>query len=271
MMRTVAIRMIMGVVVLACAGCSAETPTDTPDISDDGIAKLVAGVVGYESTGLSATVTDLITAGSGGTLRQSIVAVPSATTVVTRSDSSFDPGARVQSLAFDCERNGVDAWSAWKLRYAIQFHMPVAGVAGPGIVSPATATTDVEGTYRSSVLTTRGSSHGEFTFDRAPRAGGADLTGSYRWSGSMILRGGREERFDDIVVTCTWNGLHVAAIGGTERYSGRCDVNVRASGPSGVVSRNGTLEFKGGQQATLSIGGRQYLVDVRRGESLRSL
>ncbi len=268
-------RMISGLValmVLLVAGCADDMPTPTEAARaehDDAVAKIVAGALGYESNGLAAMMSDMVVAGTGGTLREGTPGAHTALTV-SQNDSIFDPASLRQSLVLACERNQADTYSEWKLRYTINY----GGMSGTGAArKPAgalSAETHADGTYRNSLLTVQGNSDGAIGFVRTGAGRDAWLSGEYTWQGTTTLR--RETvSYGDVMVTFTWNRLHVESrpAGEAPVLSGKCDVTIRANGPDGAFSRNGSITFSGTDEALLSIGGKRFLISVRSPELLR--
>jgi len=260
-------KVILNLMILAAflaAGCWDDAPIEASrGERDDAIASIIAGAVGYESNGLSAMVADMVTAGSGGTLRPADDAGRTAL-VVTQNDSTFDPSTLSQNLVLACQRNRGDAYSEWQLHYAIRY----AGTRGAMPVDATTAETHADGTYRNSRLTAHGSSTGHIGFVKIAKGGDAWLSGEYRWNGATSFRDGGED-YGDVTIVVTWNRFHVQCGAEAPMLEGRCDVTIRANGPQGVVQKNGTIIFSGRDVARLSIGGRQYVVGIRSPEYLR--
>lgn len=264
------IRGMTALMALVVIGCADDTPTEAArGEHDDAVAKIVAGALGYESNGLAAMVADMVTAGTGGTLRSEGSAMHEALTV-TQNDSIFDPASLTQSLVLGCERNHADAYSEWKLRYTIDYaEMEGRGdMRKPG--TPVAGRTHADGTYRNSILTVQGKSDGTIGFVKPDAGRSAWLNGEYRWQGTTSFRD-EAASYGNVVVTFTWNRLHVKCRpGGSDPIlTGRCDVTIRANGPEGAVSRNGSITFDGGEQALLTVGGKRYLVSVRSPELVR--
>lgn len=273
--------------MVAMVGCSAETPTQATDIHDDMIASLVAGSAGYESTGLAATMNDLITVMHGGTVRESIGAMPassatasssmrSSSVVVTRSDSAVDPSTRRVLLGLSCRRGEGDVVSEWQVRYMVDPAASTAaradaGRAAAGIAAPRRAEGTIDGTYRTSALAARGIGNVTMQYHHPDGDTGAVTSGTYMWRGSLMPADGRTSGFDDVTITFTWSDLRadVAPGGFGERIVGRCDVNVAFNGADGAIARNGTLTFAGGGDAVLAIGSLRYLINVREGTCTR--
>ncbi|MEO5930878.1 MAG: hypothetical protein ABIR47_13155 [Candidatus Kapaibacterium sp.] len=253
---------IFGLVLLALVGCSTETPTQAPGADTDVVAEIVAGAVGYQSNGLTATVGDVIAAGKGRGLRDMVRTATAGDVIVTQTDSSYDPGSRNQKLSFVCQRSQADDYSEWKLRYQIGFAEQAPGASALGLPLNAQAHTD--GTYRSPALTVQGSSTTDLQFENLDARDGANLSGDYQWVGTTVVRSARDERYTDVSVRISWNRLSATADprDGRSVLNGRCDINIRANGPSGVISKNGILTFDGGDTATLVIGGKRYLVSL---------
>ena len=257
---------ILMILALVLAACSADTPTQVAGADDDMLARVVAGVAGYESTGFAATVNDLIIVGNGGTLRPAAGTLAVSTVVVTHSDSIFDPSTRTQMLALACQRQHGDVVSDWDLRYSDRFAELVRGTQGYRLTHPLDAKTSVDGTFRSGTMVAKGTSGGTLKFLDAP-ASSTRFEGEYRWRGGVTFGGQQAERFDDVSVVIT--SASVAARPAAERQEarleGKCEVTVRANGPDGVVSRAGTLTFDGSEIAVLGLGGRRYSINVREG------
>jgi hypothetical protein len=253
---------ILGLVLLGLIGCSTEPPTQAPETGSDVIAEIVAGAVGYQSNGLTATVGDVINAGKGRGLRDMVRTTSYGDVAVTQTDSSYDPGSRSQKLSFICQRNAADDYSEWKLRYQIGFADQAPGASALG--QPLQAQAHTDGTYRSAALTVQGSSTADLRFENLDARDGANLSGDYQWVGTTVVRSSRDERYTDVSVKISWNRLSATADprDGRSVMNGRCDINIRANGPSGVISKNGTLTFDGGDIATLAIGGKRYLVSL---------
>lgn len=259
------------VVTSLLASCAVDTPTQVPQNDGDVVAKLVAGAVGFESNGLAATINDLVVAGTGGTLRTSVGSAMSTSVVVTRNDSIFDPSTRTQLLSLGCERNRADTYSEWGLSYKIRFANVGGNGEAPLPIDPRDAETQTDGTFRNASLKAQGISNGRISFEKVEPGREAMLSGEYRWNGSAVLRGSGEERYDNVTITFNWNRLNaIAGPGGDGQYlNGRCEVNVKANGPNGVISRSGTLTFAGDDIGTLAIGGKRYLVSIHSAEVMR--
>jgi hypothetical protein len=236
------------------------------------IADVAAGAIGYQSNGLAATLKDLTAAGRGIPLRESVGSEVGDVTVA-RIDSIFDPATRLQTIGLVCQRNSSDAFSEWNLGYRIKYADIERGrSAGAKLVNPMVAESHTDGTYRNPRLTVQGSSVGNIRFDSLNLAGGAYLSGKYQWNGSTVVRQ-EEQSFTDVAIRFTWSRLYTIAeprYGGSA-IRGRCDVNISANGPNGVISKNGTLTFDGGESAILTIGAARYLIDVRSCEVRRKL
>lgn len=263
-------QVILNLIVLAAfmaAGCwSSDTPIEASNSEHDkAVATIIAGSIGYESNGLSAILGDMVTAGTGGTLRSGNGLVPAAL-VVTQNDSTFDPSTLSQNLVLACQRNLGDTYSEWELSYAIQY----AGMRGAGQqqipVDAVAAQTHADGTYRNSLLTAHGKSTGKIGFVERGAGRSAWLGGEYTWEGSSTIQG-NEESYGDVSITLSWNRLHVQCSNDGPVLNGRCDVTIRANGPQGAIAKNGSITFQG-NRALLSIGGRRYQVNVRSPEHL---
>lgn len=262
-------QVILNLIVLAAfiaAGCSSDTPIEASSSEHDkAVATIIAGSIGYESNGLSAILADMVTAGTGGTLRSGNGSVPAAL-VVTQNDSTFDPSTLSQNLVLACQRNLGDTYSEWELSYAIQY----AGMRGTGEQqAPADAVaaeTHADGTYRNSMLTAHGKSMGKIGFVEPGAGRSAWLGGEYTWEGTSTIQG-KEESYGDVSIALSWNRLHVKCSNDGPLLNGRCDVTVSANGPQGAIVKNGSITFDG-NRALLSIGGRQYKVNVRSPEQL---
>lgn len=257
-------------VALGLVGCSSEPPTQAPVVNDDMIAEVTAGAIGYQSNGLAASLKDLTAAGRGIPLRESVGSEVGDVSVA-EIDSSFDPGTRVQTIGLNCQRNRSDTFSEWRLDYQIRYaDVDPSRKSEPRLVNPMTATSRTDGTYRNIRMTAQGHSEGKIRFDSLNLEGGAYLSGEYQWDGSSVIREG-EESLDDLAIRFTWSRLYTIAeprYGGSA-IRGRCDVNISANGPNGAISKNGTLQFDGGDSAVLTIGSKHYVIDVRSSEVRR--
>jgi hypothetical protein len=269
-MKTIILNMAM-VLAFLLVSCSADTPTQVASSNGDVLAKLVAGAVGFESNGLAATINDLAVAGTGGTVRSSMMSAANTAVVVTRNDSIFDPQTRIQLLSLACERNRADTYSEWDLSYKIRF----ASTAGRGSSAvPAgaeNAETHTSGTFRSASLKVQGESDGRIGFDKVEPGREVTLSGTYRWDGTAVVPGSGEERYDDVTITFNWNRLNAlaGAAGAGQILNGRCDVNIKANGPDGVISSSGTLAFAGNDNAVLTIGGKSYVISIGGADVVR--
>lgn len=266
-MRTTILK-IIALVALVVTGCSTDAPIEAPQSNHDSrVATIIAGSIGYESNGLSAIMADMVTAGNGETLRANNSADRTAL-VVTQNDSIFDPISRSQSLVLACQRNRGDAYSEWQLSYMIQYD-GVQAEGEQGMPADAVAAeTHADGTYRNNLLTAHGASTGKIGFVKKGMGRSAWLSGEYKWEGATTFRNGGEN-YGNVIITLNWNRLYVESGAGAPVLNGRCDVTIRANGPQGVISKNGTIIFDGSDRALLSIGGKQYQVSVRSPEYVR--
>ncbi len=256
--------------MLALVGCSSEPPTQASVVNDDVIAEVAAGAISYQSNGLAATLNDLVAAGKGLSLRGD---QQNGEVRVAESDSSFDSASRLQTIDLTCQRDRSDAYSEWELRYQITY----AGVdaqksATPRPVNPMMAHSSTNGTYRNARLTVQGRSVGNIRFDSLNLAGGVYLSGEYLWDGTSVVRAD-EARFSDVAIRCTWSRLYLVADprSGEQTIVGRCDMNISANGPNGVISKNGTLLLDGGDIAILTIGAKRYRIDMRKCDVRRAV
>ena len=243
-----------------------------PIIAKEGwpfLVLILAGASG-QSNGLAASLKDLTAAGRGIPLRESVGSEVGDVTVA-EIDSSFDPLTRLQSIGLDCQRNRSDAFSEWHLDYRIRYaDVDPSRKSEPRLINPMAASSRTDGTYRSPRLTAQGHSEGKIRFDSLNLEGGAYLSGEYQWDGSVTREG--KESLDDVAIRFTWSRLYTIAeprYGGSA-IRGRCDVNISANGTNGAISRNGTLQFDGGDSAVLTIGAKHYVIDVRSSEVRRN-
>ncbi|HVZ40701.1 MAG TPA: hypothetical protein VHI13_15585 [Candidatus Kapabacteria bacterium] len=265
---------VLFMILLAAAallgGCSADTPTQAASTADDAVASMVAVTLGHESMGLSAVVTDLITAGRGRALRRATDATSISQLVVTRNDSIAEPLTRSQLYQLACERQSANNYSSWQIEYALRFSQLGGGSETVPFAGPRSADVAVSGTFRNGLLTARGDAHGTINFDGASAGDERSMRGEYRWEGEATVS---NTRYDNVAITLSWNRLRLPdhPTGAAGFLRGHCDVTVRAMGPDGVISRNGDVEYTGDGNAIVSVGGRRYLVDVHAGETVRGL
>jgi hypothetical protein len=243
---------LIAALAILIVGCAAETPTQAPGNSDGTAAVMVALATGQESNGFAAMVEDAIAIG--------MQPDSDAVTIFAANAAVEAPGSSLpRSLQPDdrfvrrMERDNVV--SEWRMSYRPLGYGNDSGARAIEVES--------DGVYRSSKATMRGAAVGMLEV-RQKRESEAEIIGSYIYNGSMSIHESDDEAYSAVRIVFTWNRLRLNA-GEEGRIGGVVDVSISASGPQGIMSKNGRLAFDGTHRALLTISGREFIIDVRRG------
>jgi hypothetical protein len=257
------ISIVLIAAALSLAGCSTDTPTQAPDTSDEVIPQIVAAAAGYESNGLATTVSDITAPLEGDVADMADPATGFATTILADSNA----GSGTPGFSLFRQRNQREGGSEWRLHYRLRNGGDRPGQTASAATLSAAMTSS--GTFRSDRQVMQGNAVADLQVAGSSAGENSTVSGDYSYRGVAIIQGG-DERYEDISVGFNIARLQVApGHGGQFRpVIGQVDVNITASGPRGIVARSGRLLFDGTQHATLTIGGKKYIVDVRSGQSV---
>jgi hypothetical protein len=123
------------------------------------------------------------------------------------------------------------------------------------------------GTFRSDRQVMEGSAAADILVAGNSAGENTMVSGDYRYRGVAIVEGG-DERYEDVSVSFSVARLQVAS-GQHVLFRpviGQVDVNITANGPRGIVAKSGRLLFDGTEHATLTIGGKKFIINVRSGQ-----
>jgi len=250
-MKTMMIYM-MTMVTVFLVGCATE-PQIGMDGDDQVVADLVADAVGYRSSGLAATIQDLVAVGENGLKAEGS---PDSDPIVKRS-------VREGYSPITLERDSLDACSQW--RRTLTLHPAIDGAHSDAVVAEISGERNVYGTR----MNVQGESSGRILFNRSPmQRDGLRLDGEFECVGRAVSQAADGRRYHSVSVDLTFNRLEVVAgvTPGHRGILGRCDVIVSAGSAQGVISKSGVLVFDGTDTALLTLNGRKYIIDIAQAE-----
>lgn len=235
-------------------GCATE-PQIGMGGDDQVVADLVADAVGYRSSGLAATIQDLVAADRSEARSGNAAADP---VVKTSVHDSYIPAA--------LEQDSLDALSQW--RRTLTLHM-VADEMKPGVGSSVVAEVSGERNVYGTRMNVQGESTGRINLNRSSMLrDGLRLDGQFECVGRAVSQIADGQRYHSVSVNLTFNRLEVVGglTPGHRGILGRCDVTVSAGSSRGVISKSGMLLFDGTDTALLVLNGRKYIIDIAQAE-----
>ena len=233
------------IVMLALAGCTPDRP-EGAEREERAIASVVALLVGYESDGLSSLLADLAA--------DSLTAEQETALVIPASNAA--PGR-----LFVRSRHGTSALGESRTRCIVR----PAGALAPGAGESVSIDLDGVSLHASDAVSIRATTSGSIHLASAGRLLERFASGEVRVAGALGDRPGGDVPFTSIQATFTFSHLRLVDVGAAEgpALDGTVAISIAASGPNGMIIRNGVLELEGDDHGTLEITGRHYPIDVR--------